>query len=185
MLDGTEEKIPWGSDDGPRVRQLRQLWGDGRSGGEIAIILGGGVTRAAVLAKLDRLGLLKSRGADVRTSTGIMPGRTAQINRPIKVTRRFVPATSTVLEASPLPPEPVDVPVHKRVKLIDLESHHCRWPIGDPKEQDFGFCGARKHAASMYCDAHFRASVAPPLGRSPNAEADAPRQSTMPTRRIA
>ena len=37
------------------------------------------------------------------------------------------------------------------VKTADLESHHCRWPIGDPKSEDFVHCGNRKEAEKSYC----------------------------------
>jgi hypothetical protein len=30
-----------------------------------------------------------------------------------------------------------DVPAEKRVRLQDLEDHHCRWPCGDPERQRF------------------------------------------------
>lgn len=177
MRDGGDERLPWGPDEGERVTRLKKLWTEeGRSGSEIASILGG-TTRNAVLAKLDRLGLL------TRTNSSVSPTRVST-RRPPKP-RRFVPAMSVAVEAMPMPAERFDVPPERRVKLIDLESHHCRWPLGDPKDADFGFCGARKHPASMYCEPHFRASVEPPrLGRSPKSEIADPRQTTS-NRRVA
>lgn len=36
-----------------------------------------------------------------------------------------------------------------------LEPSQCRWPIGHPGDDDFGFCGARKERAEgPYCDRH-------------------------------
>lgn len=40
------------------------------------------------------------------------------------------------------------------VTLLELEPHHCRWPIGDPKQSDFRFCGCDRVAGRPYCDAH-------------------------------
>ena len=28
--------------------------------------------------------------------------------------------------------------------LLDLEAGDCRWPIGDPQQPDFHFCGKKK-----------------------------------------
>jgi hypothetical protein len=36
------------------------------------------------------------------------------------------------------------------VALLELKSHHCRWPIGDPVL----FCGADKMDGSSYCRHH-------------------------------
>lgn len=45
----------------------------------------------------------------------------------------------------------VQVPV---IPLVDLTISSCRWPIGDPQEDDFGFCGATSAADRPYCDQH-------------------------------
>lgn len=41
------------------------------------------------------------------------------------------------------------------MKLEDLDAHACRWPFGDPRDKDFGFCGKTKLAESSYCSEHF------------------------------
>ena len=41
------------------------------------------------------------------------------------------------------------------IKLLDLKPHHCKWPIGDPKEPDFAYCGVTRRAGSPYCPHHF------------------------------
>lgn len=50
-----------------------------------------------------------------------------------------------------------------RLRLIDdqnhvtfaqLELHHCRWPIGDPRQLDFRFCGCKRVAGKPYCEDH-------------------------------
>lgn len=53
---------PWPED---RVAALRSLWNQENSASQIAAILGDGVTRNAVIGKLDRLGLIGFRRADV------------------------------------------------------------------------------------------------------------------------
>lgn len=43
------------------------------------------------------------------------------------------------------------------VKMWELESNHCRWVIGEPKEMTF--CGHAKHKGSNYCPEHYSISV--------------------------
>lgn len=46
------------------------------------------------------------------------------------------------------------------VPLVDLGQHDCKWPLGDPIEPGFGFCGLpREHDRTSYCAAHRRTSV--------------------------
>lgn len=42
------------------------------------------------------------------------------------------------------------------VPLLKLEHHHCRWPIGDPKSPDFGFCGDYRVPGRSYCAVHVK-----------------------------
>ena len=45
---------------------------------------------------------------------------------------------------------PTDAPL---ATIFDLGSFMCRWPIGHPGDDDFGFCG-RYARTSRYCEAH-------------------------------
>ena len=50
---------------------------------------------------------------------------------------------------------------HAEVKvytLTDLSSQTCRWPIGDPKHENFRFCGKPVAAARPYCPEHCAAA---------------------------
>lgn len=40
------------------------------------------------------------------------------------------------------------------VTFAELEPHHCRWGIGDPRNTDFRFCGCRRELTRPYCAAH-------------------------------
>lgn len=40
------------------------------------------------------------------------------------------------------------------VTLMDLKLSSCRWPIGDPKEDSFHFCGAQTTTGKPYCPEH-------------------------------
>ena len=41
-----------------------------------------------------------------------------------------------------------------KVSLMDLKLNSCRWPIGDPKDEDFHFCGADTVTGKPYCAEH-------------------------------
>lgn len=71
-------------------------------------------------------------------------------------------------ELGPLDPMPVEDDPNKAARLVplaDLEPHHCRWPIGDPKRQPFGFCGEQIVAGLPYCKAHALRAYTPPKPR--------------------
>jgi GcrA cell cycle regulator len=139
---------PW-SDD--RVATLTKLWADGLSASEIAARLGG-VTRNAVLGKLHRLGLLGGRArvtvAKPRPLAAAPRQRRARRSGPRKP--RAAPGPQA---AVPDWPGLVD-------RLERLRPHDCRWPIGDPLQAGFSFCG-RQAASGPYCPAHHAAAHAP------------------------
>lgn len=127
-----------------RVEQLKQFWTDGLSASQIARTLGG-VSRNAVIGKAHRLRL-----------TSRVERRT--VARQKSAERIFVP---------PPPPPPVvlEPPAvledGSRVTVLTLIPAHCRWPIGDPQEPDFHFCGQKRERGS-YCAAHAAMAYQPP-----------------------
>ena len=44
------------------------------------------------------------------------------------------------------------------LSLVELDNHTCRWPIGDPKDENFHFCGKKIRLGQTYCEEH--ASIA-------------------------
>ena len=45
--------------------------------------------------------------------------------------------------------------IHKEfLSLTDLDNHTCRWPIGDPKDENFHFCGKKVRLGQTYCEEH-------------------------------
>lgn len=51
------------------------------------------------------------------------------------------------------------------VKWEALSAAHCKYPCGDPKEADFGFCGRERVACGPYCAAHTKLCYEPPKWR--------------------
>lgn len=60
------------------------------------------------------------------------------------------------------PVKKVKVPVHKttRVGIMDLKLNTCRWPIGDPVDEDFHFCGKNTVMGKPYCAEHCKMAYA-------------------------
>lgn len=106
-----------------RIEQLKALWADGLTTGEIGKQLG--VSKNAVVGKAHRLGL---------------KGRPSPIKRAAKPPRKAAPKAKE--------------PEQKIRSVVDLSAHTCRWPIGDPKEPGFHFCGAPSMSSKPYCREH-------------------------------
>ena len=115
---------------GERIERLKALWADGYSAAQIAKILStaprNSVTRSSVLGKVYRLGL---GNAHRRTSR----------------TRRAIRGPS-----SPYKPYNLFESTAYGVAFMDLERHHCRWPV------DVQFCGADAVESKPYCSRHLR-----------------------------
>ena len=49
----------------------------------------------------------------------------------------------------------------ERVTLDNLRQDMCAWPIGDPKEPDFHFCGEKATKGKPYCEKHCKIAYVP------------------------
>lgn len=47
-----------------------------------------------------------------------------------------------------------NTPNKEFLSLTDLDNHTCRWPIGDPKDENFHFCGKKVRLGQTYCEEH-------------------------------
>jgi GcrA cell cycle regulator len=63
------------------------------------------------------------------------------------------------------PVEELTIPLAERRSIQTLEECSCRWPIGDPQDGDFHFCGKNKVAGLPYCEFHARRAFQPPQAR--------------------
>lgn len=161
-----------------RVERLKKLWADGLSASQIAAQLGG-VSRNAVIGKVHRLNLpgrAKSGGqASVRTKrTTAAPrapnyaGRTTQSQTSRPVGRSSGGAALKqdldVVASEEVDTRPVDdvvVPISRRLTLVELSERTCKWPVGDPLQDDFHFCGNDSGDASPYCGYHAKLAFQP------------------------
>ena len=135
-----------------RVETLKKLWAEGLSASQIAKELGG-VTRNAVIGKVHRLGL-SGRATPSRPPARVSTPRPRPAARPARpatfvdrvVASRTEP-TKPAIEAEPLPNG-------EFATVLTLSNHICKWPIGDPGDKDFRFCGRKTMPGIPYCDKH-------------------------------
>lgn len=57
------------------------------------------------------------------------------------------------------------LPVSDRVTILELSGSMCRWPIGDPTNAEFRFCGCRAVGTLPYCQDHARVAFQPVADR--------------------
>jgi GcrA cell cycle regulator len=153
-----------------RVELLKKLWAEGLSASQIAGRLGG-VTRNAVIGKVHRLGL-SGRATSSRSSTP-RPRRSHAPRQNRAPSMTFGTRGNVALKASyeadyepvPVPLEELVIPLHERASILTLKESMCRWPIGDPTEDDFHFCGRKKVGALPYCEHHARKAYQPVQAR--------------------
>jgi GcrA cell cycle regulator len=151
--------------DEARIERLKKLWSDGLSASQIAGELGG-VTRNAVIGKVHRLGLsgrAKSKPASVarpRVKTVMK-----QVRMPVISTRgnlAMVEMVDTEVAVAPQKAaEVVMIPLSRRISIMELREGLCKWPIGDPMDGNFAYCGADCTSNKVYCDAHARIAFQP------------------------
>lgn len=174
-----------------RVDRLKQLWKEGLSCSQIARQLGG-VTRNAVIGKVHRLGLTGQQGKRAPRQRGgghlsRAQSRTIANANKRKANLKAKPASYAVRaifrpDAEPFVPsgEELVIPLAERQTVATLESHHCRWPIGDPQHADFHFCGKNKVPGLPYCEFHARRAFQPPQPRRRDSD-DVSREAVCET----
>lgn len=87
---------------------------------------------------------------------------TVEIGRALGISKNAVVGKVHRLELPPRPSplksegkKPLKRPVKVgHVALMDLKLTSCRWPIGDPKDPDFHFCGEQSVTGKPYCQEH-------------------------------
>lgn len=142
-----------------RVTLLRKLWAEGLSASQIAKQLGG-VTRNAVIGKVHRLGL----------AGRATPSRPAK--RPVRASRPRVigPSAPRLRPASTMPSvvipdlEPLKMEDGRAATVLTLNEAMCKFPIGDPTNSSFAFCG-RASTCGPYCQDHARLAYQPSQAR--------------------
>jgi GcrA cell cycle regulator len=147
--------IPWTDDD---KKVARDLWMAGYSSRYIGVQLNR--TRRSIIGLLWRLNLL-------RTDRPANPVPYRQEKRNQYTGRKSIKAILGQKRSDGEPVTVKDVPMPEpsvaaktsyrkdgKIKLMDLRSNSCRWPISDPQSEDFGYCGAATDGVCPYCRIH-------------------------------
>lgn len=169
-----------------RVEKLKELWAAGMSASQIARTLGS-VTRNAVIGKVHRLGLSNRAGA---SQSGSEEARAAeapaepprapkpapeppapQVAEEPQPTRAQLPIRDAAQPRAPGAPTPEEMADRERLaeiekmarklSLLELTERTCKWPIGDPAEDDFYFCGLPSVPGKPYCEHHVAIAFQP------------------------
>jgi GcrA cell cycle regulator len=65
--------------------------------------------------------------------------------------------------------EPQRLPNGDMVTVLTVKDTMCKWPIGDPADSTFGFCGHASVEGSPYCAEHARVAFQPAKKRERRA----------------
>lgn len=172
-----------------RVDVLKTMWLGGSSASQIAAALGD-VTRNAVIGKVHRLGL-SGRGKPTATATprarkprapssgASRPRRSTTASRVGGGGGMSVGATAlksdemavATLEQAPVARGQVDLVLvgeSPKLSIQELKEDTCRWPVGDPMNDDFHFCGRSALDAQPYCEYHCGVAFQAPNERRRN-----------------
>jgi GcrA cell cycle regulator len=174
-----------------RVSRLTALWAAGMSSSQIAADLGcfdhcQDRGRSAVIGKIHRLklpprtnGHASPRKSIATPPTEASPARPFLAPPPAPRLRNGhdpsqrrnpshnILAAIAIAGSEPGLPENLkgDAPTGKGVQLRDLTEFNCHWPLGDPLEPGFEFCGAPAHTDAPYCSKHCRIAYTPATER--------------------
>ena len=154
-----------------RIDRLKKLWSEGLSASQIAAELGG-VTRNAVIGKVHRLhlsGRVKTTTATTQRSRKTVRAAARPAARVTTTIARGNLAVAMTLEPDAVlayrPAEEVVVPISRRISIMELREGTCRWPLGDPLQPEFVFCGGDCDIGKPYCTAHAKIAFQPSQDR--------------------
>ena len=143
------------------VKELKRLWSKGLTTVEIGNRLG--MSKNAIVGKAHRLGL-ESRPSPIKREKKkevviekieeIKPTPENKVEEDVFTESASFPPEE-ILKAEPIEETPkTKKRKYKGVQLVDLKPTSCRWPLGDPKDADFCFCGQECAEGKIYCEEH-------------------------------
>lgn len=137
------------------VEELKRMWDRGMTTGQIAKALN--VTKNSIIGKVHRL-CLTARPSPIKKAPGVKADKkTAGAAKPAKEEKNKKSSVSSQLSVSD---EKVSgsaenkVTEETNIPLVKLDNHTCRWPLGDPRDDDFCFCGKHVKTGQTYCEEH-------------------------------
>ena len=149
-----------------RVKILKKLWSEGLSASQIANKIGD-VTRNAVIGKVHRLGL-EGRAKSIRSSDLSVSQLKSNVvsvtysgNLALKAIIDPINDVISVGQSITQGFEAVQISPGEHVTILTLNENRCKWPIGDPSDADFPFCGHEPKSKAPYCTEHSKVAFKP------------------------
>lgn len=134
------------------VEELKRMWDRGMTTGQIAKALN--VTKNSIIGKVHRL-CLTARPSPIKkvpTKSEAKPARAEKAPKALKAETKVAEAPAP--QATVAVEKPVITEEETNIPLVKLDNHTCRWPIGDPRDDSFCFCGKRVKTGQTYCEEH-------------------------------
>ena len=135
-----------------RHEELKRLYKLGLSSSQICKEMGAS-SRNAIIGKIHRLGLHKEgrlilppRANKPITIKALKPQRQSKIFKPRVPPKPQLVETNEVIE--------LFTPTINHIGFFELTKINCHFPIGDPQNHDFSFCGNKAMQKSHYCKFH-------------------------------
>lgn len=184
-----------------RVEKLKELWAEGISASQIAKVLGGVTRNAVIgkVHRLGLSNRATSSSDEAKTAEPAKakaapapkpePKPEVKAEEPVAPPvpapappRRVAPvirdATQPRAPGAPTPEEEaaratlIEIEKFaKKITLLELTERTCKWPIGDPTEENFAFCGLPAVPGKPYCEHHVAVAFQPMSSRRDRARA--------------
>lgn len=151
------------------IQLLKDLFAKGLSYAQIGAELGA-PNRNIIAGKLKRLGLKKGNGHYIPKGEGTKKKVYVRKDTALAIHRRshnfvsqriFTKLNEPRKHINKLPPDAELL----KCSIMGLTNANCHWPLGDPIEPNFAFCGCPVVKAP-YCNFHYRMSRAKPAERN-------------------
>jgi GcrA cell cycle regulator len=157
-----ESRFDWTDEN---VAEARRLWLEGASATQICVAIGC-ESRNAVIGKIHRMKL----GKRAETKKSPAPTPSPLVVKPLTTMHGTEPRNGRAGMARPIvQPKSVafeDMPARpasesRLLTLFDLKPGMCKWPLGEPRDEEFRYCAADRCGEGPYCSAHQAIAYAP------------------------
>lgn len=143
------------------VEELKRMWERGMTTGQIAKALN--VTKNSIIGKVHRL-CLTARPSPIKKAEPADENNCKEKNKAVKQVQKQAKEKAPSVRKEKEPAKQaqksapqVTAPVTTEathIPLVKLDNHTCRWPLGDPRDEDFCFCGKKIKTGQTYCEEH-------------------------------
>ena len=134
------------------VEELKRMWDRGMTTGQIAKALN--VTKNSIIGKVHRLCLTARPSPIKKVPAKKAPAAKKESSKPVKESRKTSVAAHVTKKEEKNTPQTASFVEETNIPLVKLDNHTCRWPLGDPRDDDFCFCGKKVKTGQTYCEEH-------------------------------